>query len=76
MSEAAYMKFKRYVEDINLYTTTMNSLNFCRKQKLISEQTYNYLLWALTEYLNTLREQIEKDFNEIAQKYKKKLEGG
>jgi hypothetical protein len=23
-----------------------------------------------------LREQIEKDFNEIAQKYKKKLEGG
>jgi hypothetical protein len=75
MSEA-YLKFKRYAEDINLYTSSMNSLNFCRKQKLISEQTYSYLLWALTEYLNTLREQIEKDFNEIAQKYKKKLEGG
>jgi hypothetical protein len=75
MSEA-YLKFKRYVEDINLYTSSMNSLNFCRKQKLISEQTYSYLLWALTEYLNILREQIEKDFNEIAQKYKKKLEGG
>ena len=75
MSEA-YLKFKRYAEDINLYTSSMNSLNFCRKQKLISEQTYSYLLWALTEYLSTLREQIEKDFNEIAQKYKKKLEGG
>jgi hypothetical protein len=54
----------------------MNSLNFCRKQNLIDEETYGYLRWALTEYLNTLREQIEKDFEETAEKYKRKLEGG
>jgi hypothetical protein len=74
MSEA-YMKFKHYVEDINLYTASMNSLNFCKKQKLIDDQTYNYLLWALTEYLNILREQLKKDFNQTAEKYKQKLEG-
>jgi hypothetical protein len=73
MSEA-YLKFKRYVEDINLYTTTMNSLNFCKKQQLLDEQTYSRLLWALTEYKNVLMEQIEKDFKEAVEKAVKKLE--
>jgi len=64
-----FLKFKEYVELINLYTTTLNSVNFARKQKLIDETKYNILRYALAEYINLLVEEIEQDLKATAKKY-------
>jgi len=69
-----FLKFKEYVELINLYTTTLNSVNFAHKQKLIDETKYNILRYALAEYINLLVEEIERDLKAAAKKYGEMLE--
>ena len=73
--DETFIKFKKYVECINLYTTTLNSLNFAYKQQLIDQATYNTLRYALTEYINSIKEEIENDRKQKVKEITAKLSG-
>jgi hypothetical protein len=70
MSNINFGKLKEMLELLNLYTTTLNSFNFSKKQKLISPKMEGLGQYVLTEYANALSKEIEVEFERESNRLK------